>query len=65
LPWSELETAARVDRQQADQQCGVYGVETVREGKGLSASLDETKVFPELAIEMIEVGESTARCLRC
>lgn len=34
-------------------------VETVREGKGLAASLQSTKVFPELAIEMIEVGEST------
>ncbi len=34
-------------------------VETVREGKGLSVSLQATKVFPELAIEMIEVGEST------
>jgi type IV pilus assembly protein PilC len=34
-------------------------VETVREGKGLSASLAATKMFPELAIEMIEVGEST------
>jgi type IV pilus assembly protein PilC len=31
----------------------------VREGKGLSASLAATKMFPELAIEMIEVGEST------
>ena len=32
---------------------------TVREGKGLAASLERTKVFPELATEMIEVGEST------
>jgi len=34
-------------------------VETVREGKGLSVSLGQTKIFPELAVEMIEVGEST------
>jgi type IV pilus assembly protein PilC len=34
-------------------------VETVREGKGLALSLDKTGVFPELSIEMIEVGEST------
>ena len=34
-------------------------VETVREGKGLSSSLEATGVFPELSIEMIEVGEST------
>ena len=34
-------------------------MESVREGKGLARSLDLTKVFPELSIEMIEVGEST------
>jgi len=54
-----LETAARsIDSRQIAN--AVYrSVETVREGKGLSVSLQETKVFPELAIEMIEVGEST------
>ena len=31
----------------------------VREGRSLSSSLEETKFFPELAVEMIEVGEST------
>jgi type IV pilus assembly protein PilC len=31
----------------------------VREGRALSFSLEETKFFPDLAIEMIEVGEST------
>jgi type IV pilus assembly protein PilC len=31
----------------------------VREGQGLAASLEEQKIFPELAVEMIEVGEST------
>ncbi len=31
----------------------------VREGRPLSLSLEQTAVFPELAIEMIEVGEST------
>jgi type IV pilus assembly protein PilC len=31
----------------------------VREGKGLASSLDSTRIFPELSIEMIEVGEST------
>jgi type IV pilus assembly protein PilC len=31
----------------------------VREGQALSASLKATKIFPELAIDMIEVGEST------
>jgi type IV pilus assembly protein PilC len=31
----------------------------VREGRPLAHSLEERKIFPELAIEMIEVGEST------
>ncbi len=54
-----LETAAKaIDSKQIG--LAVYrSVETVREGRGLSASLAATKVFPELAIEMIEVGEST------
>jgi len=31
----------------------------VREGQSLHASLAETKLFPEVALEMIEVGEAT------
>jgi type IV pilus assembly protein PilC len=31
----------------------------VREGQSLAASLEEQKIFPELAVEMIEVGEAT------
>jgi type IV pilus assembly protein PilC len=31
----------------------------VREGQGLASSLEEQEIFPELAVEMIEVGEST------
>jgi type IV pilus assembly protein PilC len=54
-----LETAARsIDSKQVGNAV-FRSVETVREWKGLSASLLQTKVFPELAIEMIEVGEST------
>ena len=34
-------------------------VESVREGNGLAKSLESTKVFPELSVEMVEVGEST------
>jgi type IV pilus assembly protein PilC len=54
-----LETAAKaIDSRQIG--LAVYrSVETVREGRGLSSSLQATKVFPELAVEMIEVGEST------
>ena len=40
-----------------------HGIEratrAVREGQGLARSLEETKVFPEMSVEMIEVGEST------
>ncbi len=31
----------------------------VREGQGLASSLEEQNIFPELAVEMIEVGETT------
>ena len=54
-----LETAARAIDSRQIGSAVFKSVETVREGKGLSASLAATKVFPELAIEMIEVGEST------
>jgi type IV pilus assembly protein PilC len=54
-----LETAARAIDSKQIGAAVFRSVETVREGKGLSASLDATKVFPELAIEMVEVGEST------
>jgi len=40
-----------------------HGIESstrgVREGQGLARSLEETKVFPQMSVEMIEVGEST------
>jgi len=31
----------------------------VREGQGLAKSLEDQKLFPDLAVEMLEVGEST------
>lgn len=31
----------------------------VREGQSLASSLEQQKIFPELAVEMIEVGEAT------
>jgi type IV pilus assembly protein PilC len=31
----------------------------VREGQGLAKSLEEQRIFPDLALEMLEVGEST------
>jgi type IV pilus assembly protein PilC len=54
-----LETAARAIDSRQIGLAVTRSVETVREGKGLSVSLEATKVFPELAVEMIEVGEST------
>ena len=33
--------------------------ERVREGQGLAKSLESQKLFPDLAVEMLEVGEST------
>jgi type IV pilus assembly protein PilC len=40
-----------------------HGIESatrgVREGQSLARSLEETKVFPPMSVEMIEVGEST------
>jgi type IV pilus assembly protein PilC len=54
-----LETAARSISSRRTAKAVLSSVTTVREGKGLSDSLKATKVFPELSIEMIEVGEST------
>jgi type IV pilus assembly protein PilC len=54
-----LETAARSIESRQIAKAVYTSVESVREGKGLAASLEQTKVFPELSIEMVEVGEST------
>jgi len=54
-----LETAARSIESRSIAKAVRVSVETVREGKGLALSLERTGVFPELSIEMIEVGEST------
>jgi type IV pilus assembly protein PilC len=54
-----LETAARSLDSQQVRVAVMQSVESVREGKGLSTSLQMTKAFPGMAVEMIEVGEST------
>jgi type IV pilus assembly protein PilC len=54
-----LETSARAIDSKQISNAVFTSVESVREGKGLSVSLNATKIFPELAVEMIEVGEST------
>jgi type IV pilus assembly protein PilC len=54
-----LETAAQSMQSRLISKSISIATQTVREGRTLSGSLDDTKVFPELAVEMIEVGEST------
>ncbi len=54
-----LETAARSIASKRIAKAVFSSVSSVREGKGLSLSLQGTKVFPPLSVEMIEVGEST------
>ncbi len=58
-PVPSLETAARSIGSRKVMQAVLKSVVGVREGKGLAKSLEMTGVFPELSIEMIEVGEST------
>src|ERR1051326_5032451 len=54
-----LETAASsMDSRTLARSIGAAAVR-VREGRPLATSLEETRVFPELAVEMTEVGEST------
>ena len=54
-----LETAARSIDSRQIALAVASSVESVREGKGLAQSLETTKIFPELSVEMVEVGEST------
>lgn len=54
-----LEVAAKSIGSKQISNAVMSSVESVREGKGLAASLSTTKVFPELAVEMTEVGETT------
>jgi type IV pilus assembly protein PilC len=54
-----LETAARSIASKRIAKAVFSSVSHVREGKGLATSLEATRVFPDLSVEMIEVGEST------
>lgn len=54
-----LETAAKSISSKSIAKAVFNSVGKVREGKGLAFSLKQTRVFPELSTEMIEVGEST------
>jgi type IV pilus assembly protein PilC len=54
-----LETAARSISSRKVSKAVFNSVGTVREGKSLAESLSKTGVFPNLASEMITVGEQT------
>ena len=54
-----LDTAADSLGTQVLKKVLQQAVKMVREGQSLSSSLRQTKVFPGLSIDMIEVGEST------
>jgi type IV pilus assembly protein PilC len=58
-PVPSLETAARSISSSTIAAAVMSSVATVREGKSLAQSLEKTNVFPDLAVEMIDVGEST------
>ena len=54
-----LETAARSISSRRVSKAVVASISTVREGKSLAEALEQTGVFPDLAAEMITVGEQT------
>jgi type IV pilus assembly protein PilC len=54
-----LETAARSISSRRVSKAVVTSIETVREGKSLAEALTQTGIFPDLAAEMINVGEQT------
>ncbi|MGD0830031.1 MAG: type II secretion system F family protein [Terracidiphilus sp.] len=54
-----LETAARSISSRRVSRAVMSSITTVREGKPLADALIQTKVFPDLAAEMISVGEQT------
>ena len=54
-----LETAARSISSRKVSKAVTSSITTVREGKSLADSLSKTGVFPQLATDMITVGEQT------
>jgi type IV pilus assembly protein PilC len=54
-----LETASRSISSRRVSKAVMSSITTVREGKSLAESLGKTGVFPDLAAEMITVGEQT------
>jgi type IV pilus assembly protein PilC len=56
---SGLDTASQSMQSRLVKNAISQATQNVREGRTLAHSLEETKLFPPLSVEMIEVGEST------
>ena len=54
-----LETAGSSMQSRLMKNAIMVATRHVREGRSLSSSMEESGIFPELSVEMIEVGEST------
>jgi len=54
-----METAGSSMSSRRIQKGIMRGSVRVRGGQGLASSLEEQRIFPDLAVEMLEVGEST------
>lgn len=58
---SALNLVKEISQNQAISRAIAHIHDRLREGKGISKSLEETDVFPPLAVHMIGVGEETGR----
>jgi general secretion pathway protein F len=56
-----LSLVREISQNRAISRSIYYVHDRLREGKGMSKSLEETKIFPALAVHMISVGEETGR----
>ena len=56
-----LNLVKEISQNQAISRSIAYIHDRLREGKGISRSLEETDVFPPLAVHMIGVGEETGK----
>jgi general secretion pathway protein F len=56
-----LNLVKEISQNRAISRSIAYVHDRLREGKGISKSLEETDVFPPLAVHMIGVGEETGR----
>ncbi|HUJ41111.1 MAG TPA: type II secretion system F family protein [Candidatus Acidoferrales bacterium] len=56
---SSLETAAGAVRSRLFSQALLGSAESVRQGQPLSTGLQETRLIPPLALEMVQVGEAS------